>query len=191
VIDISYIEDEVEQEDLSGGEPPEPTAPRERPRWHRWAAFGAVGALLVGLFALASARTQPKSLRSADSVSVGEVYMVRARFGQAWLRVSDITLNAATVEGDSAALFVIEGRGFFPNQAATVTAEACESGSITELGSWTVGPDGSFRFADTDPSGGTYFLQINGLAADPVLVLIGGGQERVLLGPERGCPFLT
>src|SRR5262245_38601565 len=193
MIDISYIEDEVEPEDLEGGAsgPSEPSSPRQRARWHRWAAVGAVGALLVGLFALASARTQPKSLRSADSVSVGDVSMVRARFGQAWLRVSDITLHAATAKGDSAALFVIEGRGFFPNQPATVTAEACETGAITELGTWTVGPDGSFRFADTDPHGGTYFLQIEGLAADPVLVLIGGGEERLLTGPERGCPFLT
>lgn len=187
MIDISYIEDEVEQDDSEGGgEPPE--SERERPRWQRWLAVGVVGALLVGLFAVASARTQTKSLRTADSVTVGEVYMVRTRFGQAWLRVSDITLNAATVDGDSAALFVIEGRGFFPNQPATVIAEACETGDITELGSWVVGADGSFRLADTDPNGGTYFLQINGLAADSVLILIGGGEERILSGVERGCP---
>src|SRR4029453_8495417 len=115
----------------------------------------------------------------------------RARFGQSWLRVSDITLEAATVDGDSAALFVIEGRGFFPKQPATVIAEACETGRITELGSWMVGADGSFRFAHTDPGGGLYFLQINGLAADPVLVLIGGGGGGLLTGPERGCPFLA
>lgn len=189
MIDISYIEDEVEQE------APEQTetdgVPPSRPRSHRWVAVGAVGALLVGMFAFASARTQPKSLRTPDTVSAGDVYTVRARFGQAWLRVSEITLFAATVDGDSAALFVLEGRGWYPGQRARVTAEACATGEVTEIGSWVVGGDGSFRFADTDPGGGTYFLQIDGLASDPVRVLIGPDGQRWLAPAERGCPQLA
>ena len=102
VTDISYIEDEVELPDEGRGETTPPPPP-SRPRWHRWAAFGASAAALIGLFAIASSRTQPPDrLRSADGVGVGQVYTVGQRFGQSWLRITEITLTAATADGDPA-----------------------------------------------------------------------------------------
>jgi hypothetical protein len=188
VIDISYIGDEIElpgEEQFETTEPPPPA----RPRWHRWAAFGAAGAMLVGLFAVASSRTQPPDrLRSADGVGVGQVYTVAQRFGQSWMRITEITLTAATADGDPAALFIIEGRGWLPQQRASLTAQACGTGEVTTVGSWVVGGQGAFRFADTDPGGGTYVLTIEGLESDPVRVLIGPDSQRTLGPLERGCP---
>jgi hypothetical protein len=188
MIDISYIEDEVEQvEPDGGGEPPESRP--DRPRWHRWATFGAIAALLVGLFAFASSHTQtPDQLRTADGVGVGEMYTVMQRYGQSWLRVTEVTLTAATNDGDPAALFIVEGRGWFKNQPAKLTAVACTTGAVSKIGEWSVGGDGSFRFADTDPGGGNYFLSIEGLQVDPVNILIGPAGQRVLSPMERGCP---
>ena len=117
VTDISYIEDEVELPDEERGETTPPPPP-SRPRWHRWAAFGAAAAALIGLFAIASSRTQPpERLRSADGVGVGQVYTVGQRFGQSWLRITEITLTAATADGDPAALFIVEGRGWLATPA--------------------------------------------------------------------------
>ena len=189
MIDISYIEDEVEQEHPEQAEPLGP--PPSRPRWQRWLAFTVIGALLLGMFAVASARTQRKTLRSADTVSVGEVYTVRVFSGQRWMRVNQITLLAGTADGDGAALFVVEGRGWLPRQSASLTVEECESGDVTELGSWVVDGNGSFRFAHTDPGEGTYALTIQGLESEPVYILIGPTDQRVLVAPERGCPRLA
>ena len=100
VIDISYIEDEVEQEQPEHAEPV--GTPPSRPRWQRWLAFTVIGALLLGMFAVAFvAHGQRKSLRSADTVSVGEVYTVRVFSGQRWMRVNQITLLAGTADGDA------------------------------------------------------------------------------------------
>ena len=191
VTDISYIEDEVElhgEEHVETGPPPPP----ERPRWHRWAAFGAAAAALIGLFAIASSRTQPPDrLRSADGVGVGQVYTVGQRFGQSWLRITEITLTAATADGDPAALFIVEGRGWLPQQRASLTAQACGTDDVSTVGTWVVGGDGGFRFADTDPGGGTYVLTIDGLETDPVRVLIGPDSQRTLGPLERGCPKVT
>jgi hypothetical protein len=189
MIDISYIEDEVEQEDPAEVEPSGP--PPSRPRLQRWLAVGAVAALIAVLFAVASARTQPRSLRSADTVGVGEVYTVRVFAGERWMRVNLITLLAGTADGDGAALFVLEGRGWLPRQAGTLTVEECQTGEVTELGSWVVGGTGSFRFAHTDPGEGTYALTIEGLESEPVRILIGPTDQRVLVSPERGCPHVA
>ena len=189
MIDISYIEDEVEQEHPEQAE--HQGAPPSRPRWQRWLAFTLIAALLVGMFVVASARTQRKSLRSADTVSVGEVYTVRVFSGQRWMRVNQITLLAGTADGDGAALFVVEGRGWLPRQSATLTVEECQTGDVTELGSWVVDGNGSFRFAHTDPGEGTYALTIQGLESEPVSILIGPTDQRVLVAPERGCPRLA
>ena len=187
VIDISYIEDEVEVPDEEPVETTQP--PPARPRWHRWAAFGAAAAALIGLFVIASSRTQPPDrLRSADGVGVGQVYTVGQRFGQSWLRITEITLTAATADGDPAALFVIEGRGWLPQQRASLSAQACSTGEVTTVGTWVVGGSGGFRFADTDPGGRDYVLTIEGLEAQPVRVLIGPASQRVLSPIERGCP---
>jgi hypothetical protein len=189
VIDISYVEDEVEPADE---EPVEPLPPSSRPRWHRWAAFGAAAAALVGLFAIASSRTQPPDrLRSADGVGVGQVYVVGQRFGSSWLRITEITLTAATAHGDPAALFIVEGRGWLPQQSGTLTGEVCATGVVSTVGTWAVDGSGGFRFADTDPGGGTYLLTIDGLERDPVRVLIGPGDQRVLAPSDRGCPQLA
>ena len=99
---------------------------------------------------------------------MGEVYTVRVFSGQRWMRVNQITLLAGTADGDGAALFVVEGRGWLPRQSASLTVEECESGDVTELGSWVVDGNGSFRFAHTDPGEGTYALTIQGLESEPV-----------------------
>ena len=54
---------------------------------------------------------------------------------------------------------------------------------MTELGSWVVDGNGSFRFAHTDPGEGTYVLTIQGLESEPVRILIGPTDQRVL-GPS-------
>ena len=112
--------------------------PPSRPRWQRWLAFTVIGALLLGMFAVASSRTERKALRSADAVSVGEVCRVHVFSGQRWMRVNQITLLAGAADGDGAALFVVEGRGWLPRQSASLTVEECESGDVTELGSSVV-----------------------------------------------------
>jgi hypothetical protein len=117
------------------------------------------------------------------------VYTIGQQFGSSWLRITEITLTAATADGDPAALFVIEGRGWLPQQHATLTAQACDgTGEVSTVGTWVVNGTGGFRFADTDPGGGTYLLTIEGLETDPVRVLIGPGDQRVLGPLERGCP---
>ena len=62
---------------------------------------------------------------------------------------------------------------------------------VSTVGTWVVGGDGGFRFADTDPGGGTYVLTIDGLETDPVRVLIGPDSQRTLGPLERGCPKVT
>ncbi len=48
------------------------------------------------------------------------------------------------------------------------------------VGTWAVGGDGGFRFADTDPGGGTYVLTIEGLETDPV-------RDRSSVRPTSAC----
>jgi hypothetical protein len=116
------------------------------------------------------------------------VYTVGQRFGSSWLRITEITLTAATAHGDPAALFIVEGRGWLPNQSGNLIAQTCDSGAVSKVGTWVVDGNGGFRFADTDPGGGTYFLTIEGLETDPVRVLIGPRDQRVLAPLEQGCP---
>ena len=188
MIDISYIEDEVELPHEEHVETTEP-APPARPPWHRWAAFAAGAALLLGLFMIASSRTQPPDrLRSADGVGVGQMFTVDRRTGSSWMRFIEVTLTAATADGDPAALFIVEGRGWLPGQRAKLTALACGTGEASDVGTWTVNGSGGFRFADTDPGGGTYVLTLEGLSTDPLRVLIGPDDQRVLGPLERGCP---
>ena len=188
MIDISYIGDEVELPDEEDVETPPPS----RPRWHRWAAVGAAAAVLVGLFAIVSSRTQPPDrLRSADGVGVGQVYTVGRRTGSSWLRITEITLTAATADGDPAAVFIVEGRGWLPSQRAKLTALACGTGEVSTVGTWAVNGSGGFRFADTDPGGGTYVLTLEGLSTDPLRILIGPSGQRVLGPLEEGCPQLA
>jgi len=186
MIDISYIEDEVEQE---GSEPSDPAPPPPR---HRRPWVIAVGiAAVAALFAVASLRTQPHS-SVPDALGVGEVRTVGSRFGsQSWLRLTAVTLTAATAKGDPAALFIVEGRGWLPGQHAHLTAEVCETGGSTALGSWSLGPDGTFRYAHTDAGSGTFLLTIEGLESDPIRILIGGGEQRMLSPAEQGCPNLA
>ena len=44
--------------------------------------IGASAAALIGLFAVASSRTEPDGASQADAVGVGEVYTVRSLSGQ-------------------------------------------------------------------------------------------------------------
>ena len=188
MIEISYLDDDVEPQQ-DGPEETPPSAPS--PPWRRWAVGGALAALLAGLLAIASFRTEPHDLHAGGLVGVGDVYTVRAEVGQAFLRVTEVTLVAPTADHDPAALFILEGRGWYPGVAATLAAEACDTGQVTTLGSWTVAGNGSFRFADTDPGGGTYLLTVDGLSSQPMRVLVGPNGQRVLGPLERGCPQLA
>ena len=188
MIDISYIDDEVEHEGPESGDPV--PAPPERRRRKPWMIAVSIAAV-VALFAVASLRTQPHS-NVPDALGVGEVRTVGSRFGdQRWLRVTAVTLTAATAKGDPAALFIVEGRGWLPGQHARLGAEVCATGDVSDLGSWSLGPDGTFRYAHTDPGSGTFLLTIEGIASDPIRILIGGGEQRFLSSTERGCPNLA
>ncbi len=189
VIDISYIGDEVELPDEEDVETPPPS----RPRWQRWAGGrcggrGAGRPLRDRVVAHAASRSAPAARTASGSVSV---YTVGQRTGSSWLRITEITLTAATADGDPAALFIVEGRGWLPSQRAKLTALACGSGEVSTVGTWAVNGSGGFRFADTDPGGGTYVLTLEGLSTDPLRMLIGPSGQRVLRPLEEGCPQLA
>ena len=100
--------------------------------------------------------------------------------------------DRGTADGDPAALFIVEGRGWFPQQRASLTAQACGTGDVSTVGTWAVDGNGGFRFADTDPGGGTYVLTIEGLESDPVRVPHRSRRDQRVLGPlEQGCPQLA